>query len=593
MGFYKNTIPNQKIGYVSNPVEGLNEYPSPINIRDNQFSDCLDVVPYRENAVKFNYQAVASAVGSGASGYANESIADIGTDGVSYIYSIGNYSRDAFASYAGTTVTVTLANHGLSAGNYFYIEFETISGSGTFQVGYVSDANTFVYTSTTSLTASDNCDIILGYITKINLFTDTYTQSNITSLGYPTYAPDSKVYSSCLFSTEASNYVVFSYSALKKLFYHNGSSVAAVTIPFYPHKLITHANRIFAIDDKNKLWWSAAGDFKDAADWYGSGTTESSVVEDSGYWTVERERKLSEIAVIGNTLYIFGTNSIYAFSGYDYDTFALQVIVPDVGVANGYNVRHLTQTGNVVYFISGNDIYEFDGSTAPRVISRSIEINGTLSNGVLGSIDLTDSNYNFISSDENRVYVSAGAYGILSTHDPVLYVFEIRNRTWWKYSGINTDATGIGTVFAYRYFNSQNRDTTYAVVSDIDSNKFYAFESIGFTGDTIPFVVTKAFSTLPTDKQTLTSLALQFQAAEDADLYIHVQLSTSAEDDDFETIKEYDHYIANGKIETLELFLPIRLVSRASHYRVKIQISNAICYLYNIERRFRTTGRSR
>ena len=66
-----------------------------------------------------------------------------------------------------------------------------------------------------------------------------------------------------------------------------------------------------------------------------------------------------------------------------------------------------------------------------------------------------------------------------------------------------------------------------------------------------------------------------------------------AEDDDFETIKEYDHYIANGKVETLELFLPIRLVSRTSHYRIKVQISNAVCYLYNIERRFSTTGRSR
>jgi len=195
-------------------------------------------------------------------------------------------------------------------------------------------------------------------------------------------------------------------------------------LPFYPNKLITHANRIFALDDKNKLWWSKAGSFINGSDWYGSGTTTSSVVEDSGYWTVEKERKLSEMAVIGNTLFLFGTTNIYAFTGYDYDTFALQIVVPDIGVSNGYAVKHLSQTGNAVYFISGNDVYEFDGSNSPVIISHSLEVNNALVNGILGSIDLEGSGVTHISSDEDRVYNLQSSYNSATTHDSIIYVLK-------------------------------------------------------------------------------------------------------------------------------------------------------------------------
>jgi len=143
------------------------------------------------------------------------------------------------------------------------------------------------------------------------------------------------------------------------------------------------------------------------------------------------------------------------------------------------------------------------------------------------------------------------------------------------------------------YLPSQNRNTSYCLVSDDNTQKFYLFNDVGFTGNTIPFIITKAFSDLPTDKQTLSNVAIQFSAGVDADLYIQASFSTTADDDSFEAIKEYDHYIANGDIETLELYLPVRMISKKSHYRIKLEISNAPCYLYNIERRYRVIGRVR
>lgn len=608
MSYYRRQAPNQKIGIITNPTEGLNEYSSALNIRDNQFSDCLDVIPNKDSSVMFNYKTEPTAYGTGGKGIVLEAIADVDASGNDFIYTVGHHTRVAFASWTSTTVTVTLTAHGLSAGHYFFIQFDNIAGSNLFQVATVVDANTFTFT-TTSATTSDTCTITVGYFTKIDLALATYTQTNMGSLGFPTSFPWNKVYSSCLFATEAKNYVVFSCSAVKKLFFWDGTSLSSVVIPFYPTKLVSHANRVFALDDKNKLWWSKAGAFATNTDWYGSGTTASSVIEDSGYWTLEKERRLTGIGLIGNTLYIFGLNNIYAFSGYNYDTFALQVAVPDFGVESNYSVKHVTQTGNTIYFMSiyepsGGDwlggtteynVYAFDGSSYPTLISRPAISNNSIQNGILGSVELASKEVTHLSADESNLYVYKSAHDTLDPHDMPVYVYNIVNRTWWKQSGFNDNHTLItaSDVFYSLYLPSQNRNTSYCLVSDDNTQKFYLFNDVGFTGNTIPFIITKAFSDLPTDKQTLSNVAIQFSAAVDADLYIQASFSTTADDDSFEAIKEYDHYIANGDIETLELYLPVRMISKKSHYRIKLEISNAPCYLYNIERRYRVIGRVR
>ncbi len=61
-------------------------------------------------------------------------------------------------SQSGTTITITITNHGLIAGNGVYITFQ--SGAATaeaFTVVSVTNANVFVVTSATSRTTSGNC----------------------------------------------------------------------------------------------------------------------------------------------------------------------------------------------------------------------------------------------------------------------------------------------------------------------------------------------------------------------------------------------------------------------------------------------------
>jgi len=447
------------------------------------------------------------------------------------------------------------------------------------------------------------------YIQKTNITPVTKTTINVSSYGLPTTGQTTKFYSSTLFATQAANFVVFSCSALNKLIYYNvtTSTAGAVSLPanVYPKRLITHANRIFLIDTKNTLWWSKAGTFVNATDWYGTAPSGSSVIEDSGYWVIEKERYLAGLVLLSNNLYIFGGQNIYIFSGYDYDTFALQIAIADLGVQSQYNIRHGWQTGKAVYFMSvyqpaggnwlGNetlyDIYEFNGSAYPTIINRQVIESGQVTNGMLGSIDIGKINATHICADEMYVYVYKEANS--ASDDTTVYVYDIKYRTWWKRSGFNQLHANIGTSFSVRYIPAQNRNTSYAVVYDTDGNSFYNFNDIGVKGTKTPYGVTKAFSSLPTDKETLTAVIVQLEATAGTDLSWKLYISNSADQDDFRLVKENDHYIASGTIDNIEVYLPVCCVPNVRQYRLKLEISGGACKLYNIERRFRVRGRSR
>lgn len=68
-------------------------------------------------------------------------------------------------------------------------------------------------------------------------------------------------YSSAQFSRETDDFIFFSVSTSKRLYYISLNESDYVELPFYPKKIVTHLNRIFAIDTSNNLWWSSAGKF--------------------------------------------------------------------------------------------------------------------------------------------------------------------------------------------------------------------------------------------------------------------------------------------------------------------------------------------
>jgi len=198
MSFYRNAVPNQKIGIATNPLEGLNEYSSPIGIRDNQFSDCLNVFPEKDTTLKFNpLPAVGDSVSPTITGVVNEAIADISSTGDEYIYTIGHYSREANVSWTGTTVSVSLASHGLSASDWFLIQFDNYGSKSTlYQVGLVSDPNTFLFTGATSETLSDTCQIIIMNFAQFQIDGVPWTVNvltNMGSLGLPLTLPETRV----------------------------------------------------------------------------------------------------------------------------------------------------------------------------------------------------------------------------------------------------------------------------------------------------------------------------------------------------------------------------------------------------------------
>jgi hypothetical protein len=61
-------------------------------------------------------------------------------------------------SQSGTTMTVAITNHGLTAGQVVYLTFQTgTAGAETFTVVSVTNSDVFVVTSVTSRTTSGNC----------------------------------------------------------------------------------------------------------------------------------------------------------------------------------------------------------------------------------------------------------------------------------------------------------------------------------------------------------------------------------------------------------------------------------------------------
>ena len=199
--YYGRRAPNQMQGIITRPAVGLNLYSPPTSINDNYLSDAIDVRPYRNEALE---------------SFSNETITKLcvtqGTD-IGSLRSILDSSVSTDAAYT------------------FYLMTSLAASWKLHKLYY--DSTTPTITSYTMTTVSVPADPTI------------YEQSSI------------------IFTTEATTYYCFCSSHEKRLHFIKVGTTETygyVDLPFYPCNMVTHANRIFIADDKNKIWWCKAGD---------------------------------------------------------------------------------------------------------------------------------------------------------------------------------------------------------------------------------------------------------------------------------------------------------------------------------------------
>jgi hypothetical protein len=103
-----------------------------------------------------------------------------------------------------------------------------------------------------------------------------------------------------------------------------------IIIPFEPKVMIFHNERLFAVDEKNRIWWSAKGDFNK---WYDEKENEGKFVESSaGWWDLLEESEtisMESMKLHGEIkeLRIITDKSTYILAGDTYDTFKMVKII--------------------------------------------------------------------------------------------------------------------------------------------------------------------------------------------------------------------------------------------------------------------------
>lgn len=520
-------------------------------------------------------------------------------------------------------------------------------------------------------------------------------------------------YSSAVFMTEKDSYVVFSSSTSDKLLYYTNGTTGYVQLPFSPKKIVTHTNRLFAIDTQNKVWWSRIGDItswygveynvdsvmpfrvmknikynsysthgmtwlddielnairpitcttikKGIADNYGTVTItginaideeieeeieplanqtvqtiqsfkvitkieqtghstnedvtdlimfgvapvgSGFVQDDAGYATVESEMTLSDLCVLSGNLFIFSPRSIHIFRGNQPDNFSLSQFVNDVGMNDTKPptaIRQLTVIKNTAYFMYSDNLYEFNGYDMPRPVSHKVEVHGSTSNYVYGGVKLYGTDYSVVSDNEN-VYVYSAMYSPVDTESNYYYIFNPKNRTWTKMSGItiSNDKLVRTVLFRSAYHKGIVSAIGYTgalLPSNDHYTQMYVVKSdgrymLGHYKGVSPYVITKAFSGSPSENLTMTSLILSVQGDTDTTTDLEVSASKSAKGNVFTTFKRLHGFKFTGDMQVIEVPLPPGIVARDILYRIKIQSTNRIRF-HNIERRFRVLGHSR
>ena len=646
ISYYEQAVQGQNLGVLTELAAGINEYFPATVIGDNLMSDLLNVEPWRSCAYLFEGRTTAEVI-------------DV-----------------AETVDKGTAVSILASD-------------EVVADSCVF----------YLMLSLTDNTTMHIAKLVYNYSTKHLVLTE-YANLNIPA----GESMLNEMVHSTIFRTEADVFYCFVSEGTKELHYIKHTSTSDTygytALPAYPVQIVSHANRIFMIDNTNKLWWCRAGDlyswyameydsdalmastamqdaapytltaqpdiprpftatitnvgdpdtygtlalvgtnaldqalsatltlvaglnqtnesFKTVTSATGSGHTAAGtadniefgwapvggfVQEDAGFASIEQESKLLDMCVLNGALYIFSRSNIYIFMGTSYENFSMHRIISGIGVdaiTYNYEWRKLTVANNMAYFIYNGDVYEFNGDSQPRIISRPVMQSGKYQNGIGGGISV-DTTYYSLSATAD--YLSL--YRISNDTDvPYNYRFVFETRTWWKYSmvfGANLPSPYTSEylypLFAPTfdlkemfYFYNQYR------ANDVDWAFCFSTTPVVLATTLYPFFITKAFNTIPSAKGTLSDMILEIQGEEDEQATVKVMYSTSTTGT-FTTIKEYTAYTFTGDVEIFTIPLPVSAIANVHHYRLKIEItpvtSGTTVKLFDIERRFRIEGRSR
>lgn len=311
---------------------------------------------------------------------------------------------------------------------------------------------------------------------------------------------------------------------------HSSRALSTVTLPtgVYPRDAVHHANRIFLLDTKNKIWWSKAGDY---TTWHGGATTETYVTDDAGYFTVESTESVNRIMTFRDVLYIFGDNSIYVLEGYSYPTFAVRRLISGFGTY-AYSYRSLCCRGKSIFFTYKCRVYEWDGTASePYVISEPIVSGGKYVNNISSGVKPWNETYYTQSSvlslyaDEKWLYwypfYNVYHADMASGNDRNIYqrigMFDLERRCWWKSGGFSktfnflpTDKTA-GSHF-YMFPAREATESSWGIAvhwSGSASTVAYNQAWAGLPGiGGYPTFMTKAFSAAPSEGMVLTDIYL-------------------------------------------------------------------------------------
>jgi len=529
----------------------------------------------------------------------------------------------------------------------------------------------------------------------------------------------------CRMKTQAKTYICLFSTEQKKMLVYDYTNFISVTLPFYPTAAVAHAERIFAIDDGNTIWWCRAGD---PFSWYGleadddkivtltnmangtysiaaqpdnprpltftvvkqstvdtfgtvavvgtnsidaaisetitlvDGTRNSSLSyktvtsltqsgwsavsttdkikigtapvtgylqADAGFWCIATEHDLTGLFSLNGRLYIGGNTTTYALDGVSYDTYILSPALTGIsagGIVSGVSTGPCIANG-YAYFWFGDDLYEYNGGDHCKPINRPVLVNGQVSNGIYGGIDVTQGN---LASDGEYLYLFFGNFVKTHNVDATYYVnqfhyyaFHLKSRTWWLRAGpcvktydmTETYPSASYNMWFLRRENSSGLGSVYTAtqlkygVANVATWRFWLNMGTQYTGYYYSHIVTKAFNDDGSDDTTLTEINILCRSyyapysdndAEDV-LKVYYQVGSytptyylSNTSYAWNLLKTFSPSDIPDDLAVLSIPLVGSEIARAKSYMLKFEwMSENELEIFSIERRFRTIGRSR
>ena len=242
--FYGRMTPGQMQGIVTRPSVGLNAYSPPTSLNDNYLTDMIDVSPFRNEGLEF---------------YSNPSIVKLlATQGINQ-----GSIRSILCSEDTTDTTFT----------YYALSYLAAG----------SKIHKLYYGGTPSITS--------------------YTITNRTAgSAITTYH-----YANATFKTLAETYQCFTASHDNRLHFirKTGTTEAYgyVDLPFFPRKMVAHANRLFITDMGNTIWWCRGGDlYSWYSDEYDDDAISGSVNMKATAYTLTNQPNRSRVITVTRTV---------------------------------------------------------------------------------------------------------------------------------------------------------------------------------------------------------------------------------------------------------------------------------------------------